>query len=305
MRVSVIIPTLERGELLLDTLDALLALQRPPDQIVVVDQTDRHPAAVARRLGQLQARGAVEWVHQTLRSVTAAMNRGAALASGELLLFLDDDVRLDGELIAMHERCQLEDPVALVAGRVLQPWHHDCGPSHPDPDEYPDRAQLHANAGAPVRRFMAGNVCVRRDWFLRTGGFDENFRGVAYRFEADFAERLLSLGGRMRFAPEACLHHLHAERGGTRTFGEHGRTLSPWHSAGRWYYLLRHPRTPGLFVITAEEVLRAVASRRNLRAPWYCAIAAVAELRGLLMALNATIRGPRLGLEQERQKWTC
>jgi GT2 family glycosyltransferase len=298
MRVSVVIPSLDRGAMLLDTVHALRALARPPEEIIVVDQSKAHPTPVWQRLDALAAAGALRLERRSQRSITAAMNAGVALARGELIVFLDDDVRLDGEIIAAHESCHRRHDVAIVAGRIIQPWHDAAQATlgyAPEPRQ-PDRTVLHTGPAREVRRFGAGNVSMRRAWILRVGGFDENFVGAAYRFEADFAARVLRGGGTIRFEPHACIHHLHAAHGGTRSFGEHLGTLAAWHSAGRWYYLMRHPRTPGLFGITLGESARAVLARRHLRAPWNSVVALVAELRGVASAAGAALRGPRLGL---------
>ena len=296
-RVSVVIPSLERGALLLETIEALRALDAPADEIIIVDQSVAHPADIAARLESLHASGAVVWARREERSIPAAMNHGVAAASGEVIVFLDDDVRLRGEFIAAHRAAHEAGDVAIVAGRILQPWHVDGECDAPLQGKVPDRIALHATEPGVVRRFGAGNVSIRRDWLLRTGGFDENFRGAAYRFEADFAARVEEAGGRIVFEPRACIDHLHASSGGTRVTG--GPLTGPWHSAGRWYYLLRHPDTPGLIGITLAEMARAVLARRHLRAPWRAAAAMIAESRGMIEALHALVRGPRLGLSKE------
>ena len=48
--VSVAVPTYRRGHALLDTLNQLRALDPPPGEILVVDQTEDHPPAVAEEL---------------------------------------------------------------------------------------------------------------------------------------------------------------------------------------------------------------------------------------------------------------
>src|SRR5437868_3122650 len=66
---------------------------------------------------------------------------------------------------------------------------------------------------AQVANVMAGNLSVRREMALAVGGFDENFVGVAYRFETEFCRRLLRAGGRVLFQPAASIHHLRTPTG--------------------------------------------------------------------------------------------
>ena len=44
--ISVVIPTLNRGEILCQTLGYLLAEEQPPFEIIVIDQTEMHSATV-------------------------------------------------------------------------------------------------------------------------------------------------------------------------------------------------------------------------------------------------------------------
>ncbi|MDZ4812524.1 MAG: glycosyltransferase, partial [Pseudomonadota bacterium] len=41
-RISVVIPSYRREQVLLDSIDSLLALERRADEILVVDQTENH-----------------------------------------------------------------------------------------------------------------------------------------------------------------------------------------------------------------------------------------------------------------------
>ena len=298
MRISAIIPTFNRSEHLVATLEQLLELARPPEEIIVVDQTREHPAVVLDRLTRLADRDAIRWLRRRTPSITGAMNAGAVAASGDVLLFLDDDVRIPSELVSAHAHAHERQAVAIVAGRVLQPWHEgvdgevDACDSVPCPDSFP----FHSRHACEVQRFIGCNVSMRRHWVLRAGGFDENFRGAAYRFEADFAARVLAAGGRIVFEPDAFVHHLHSASGGSRTFGDQLSVIGPWHSAGRWYYLMRHPRTPGLVALTLNEARQCVLARSHLRRPWRILPSLIAEVAGLACAVIYAVRGPQLTL---------
>jgi len=296
--VSAIIPTCGRGALLLETVDALLALRHPPQEVLVVDQTPDPEPGVAARLARLDAAGTVRWTRRRRRSIPAAMNHGARLARGPLLLFLDDDVRIDCELVREHARAHGDgEGPDIVAGQVIQPWQRPLPPGEtgasPGAAGDPDAFRFHASEPGPARRFMAGNVSMSRRTLVRLGGFDENFVGAAYRVEADLAERAAAAGCRMRFEPRASVHHLKAPAGGTRSFGHPLRTAAPWHSAGRYYYLLLHPHTPGIVRLTVVEALHVVLAREHLRAPWWIPISVCAEAGGLAIAALARLRGPR------------
>jgi GT2 family glycosyltransferase len=282
--ISVVIPTYRRDQVLVQTLEGLLALAAPPAEIIVVDQSESHDKATERWLNEHSERGSLRWIRLEAPSIPVAMNRGLLEAREPVVLFLDDDIRADPALAEAHARAHESGRYAIVAGRVLQPWHD--------------------NGGAPLggfaalepgerKEFMGGNFSVRRDAALRLGGFDENFVRVAYRFEAEFADRVRAAGGAIWFEPGAMIHHLKVPTGGTRTFGDHLRTASPSHTVGEYYYLLR-ARPAGWLRRMAWRPWRSVATRHHLSRPWWIVPTLIGEALGALWALALWLLGPKL-----------
>ena len=144
------------------------------------------------------------------------MNIGVLSAKSEVLLFLDDDIVPHHQLLEAHLEAQGSGKGDLVTGRVLQPWHDDDHNSDP----------FTRTEGDFKSEFMGGNFSMRRDLLLELGGFDENFKGAAYRFEREFADRLLQAGYRIWYEPAALIRHLHHQSGGTRSKGDHLTRLS-------------------------------------------------------------------------------
>jgi GT2 family glycosyltransferase len=280
--ITVAIPTYRREAVLIDTLIALLALEHRAAEILVLDQTEKHESATERRLGEMAAAGSIRWLRLDRPSIPQAMNVGLLQASQPIVLFLDDDVRPEAGLVIAHREAHAPATDLLVAGRVIQPWEEGMDHSASAPFHFAGtRAQR-------IDEFMGGNFSIRRPTALALGGFDENFVRVAYRFEAEFAHRLRSSGRSIVFEPRACLHHLKAGSGGTRTYGEHLTTWRPDHAVGAYYYGLRTHEL-GVF---ATRPLRAVATRYHLRRPWRIPITLTAELGGMLWALGLFLRGP-------------
>src|SRR3954453_9237809 len=85
---SVVVPTRDRARYLAVALDSLLPQARALDAevLVVLDGPDAESAAVARQ------RGARVIGHARSRGLNAARNNGIAETSGELVVFVDDDV---------------------------------------------------------------------------------------------------------------------------------------------------------------------------------------------------------------------
>jgi GT2 family glycosyltransferase len=280
--ITVAIPTYRREAVLIDTLIALLALEHRAAEILVLDQTEKHEPATELRLGEMAAADSIRWLRLDRPSIPQAMNVGLVQASQPIVLFLDDDIRPEEGLLTAHHAAHAMATDLLVAGRVIQPWEEGLDHCASAPFHFAGtRAQR-------IDEFMGGNFSIRRATAVEVGGFDENFVRVAYRFEAEFSHRLRSSGRSIVFEPRACLHHLKAGSGGTRTYGEHLTTWRPDHAVGAYYYGLRTHEL-GVF---ATRPLRAVATRYHLRRPWRIPITLTAELGGMLWALGLFLRGP-------------
>jgi GT2 family glycosyltransferase len=297
LAVSIVIPTFGRDEVLVDTVRRLLACDPPAGELVLIDQTPRHTEEADRQLAQWNSSGAIRWIRQSPPSIPKAMNRGLLEATNPIVLFVDDDVAPVSRLVAEHAGEHADPEVAAVVGQVIQPWQspEDVPPREPRSGLLADLAfPYHSNLASDVRNVMAGNLSVKRDRALTAGGFDENFVGVAYRFETEFARRLIARGERIRFAPKASLHHLRVERGGTRSLGNHLTSIHPSHGVGDYYFALRSGWSLGNLMYCARRFLSSAATRFHLRHPWYIPVTLIAETRAFLWAIQLVARGPAL-----------
>ncbi len=263
-----------------------MRLEPPADEVVVVDQSPKHPSDVERRLVDLATSGRLRWLRMAEPSIPRAMNLGLQTASSELVLFLDDDVIPVGDLIARHSEAHRQPGVLVVAGQVLQPGEE------PEPLAGP-RFAFRSSLRQNVEEVIGCNFSVLRTAALACGGFDENFVQVAYRFEADFCRRIRSHGV-VAFEPTASIRHLRAGAGGTRSYGSHLRTARPAHSVGEYYYLLSASSLPGRWRAFLGRPWRAIATRHHLTHPWWILPTLCAELAGMFWALALRARGPRL-----------
>ena len=118
MKLSVIIPTFNRRALIEQTLPTVLDQTYPADEyevIVVVDGSTDGTAVALRRMSSPVRLIVIE--HDN-RGQAAARNAGLRAASGELVLFLDDDLYCERTLIAEHVSAH-EGGDCLVFGPVL------------------------------------------------------------------------------------------------------------------------------------------------------------------------------------------
>lgn len=216
MKISVIIPTYRREQLLRECLTDVFRQDGTDYETIVVDQSPSHRPETEEFLRRHAGR--IRHVRLRHPSVTAACNAGARLAAGELLVFLDDDVRIpDPRFLATHAACYGDDSIGVVAGRVKDARG---GPAHPYDPRSADRwwgwyyTTWDHDQRADVVTAPGANMSCRRSLFVRLGGFDERFTGNAVRFENDFCLRALAAGYRVLFEPTASVLHQYESEGG-------------------------------------------------------------------------------------------
>lgn len=296
--VSVAIPTFGRDEVLTDTIAQLLAQSPAAAEILVVDQTPVHDAATDAKLGAWHASGAIRWIRREEPSQPAALNQALLAATQPFVLMLDDDIRIDPGFIAAHQAAFEDDGVWMVIGQVLQPGESESLEYRhaPKPGPMADLDFLFRSGNrARIQNGMSGNMTVRRDRALLLGGFDENFLSpVSYRFDTELCKRLVRAGGGIAFEPKARIHHLRAERGGTRSVGSHLASASPIHGVGDYYFALCQGWHPSVVAYALKRPYREVRTRFHLRRPWFIPVKLLGELRAFLLAWRLRRRGAAL-----------
>jgi GT2 family glycosyltransferase len=307
--ITVAIPTYRREQVLLDTLHRLLRLGPPPSEILVLDQTEQHDAVTTYELESLAVTGRISWIRLPKPSITHAMNEALLRAKSEVVLFLDDDVKISPRLVSAHVEQYRDPSVSVVVGQVIQPWEEALPPdteAFRDGNLYdPDAFRFNSSERRWIQRVMGGNLSVRRNRIIELGGFDENFVQAAYRFEAEFSERVLAAGEKILFEPTASLYHLKVDRGGTRSYGHHLTTVKPSHSVGEYYYLMRSRQVDHRFQKILTRPLRAVKTKHHLSHPWWIPLTLISELLGFFWALKLYWEGPKYVQSTTSEKTKC
>jgi GT2 family glycosyltransferase len=225
VRASIVVPTYRREGRLCQTLADVLAFAGTDDEVIVVDQSERHTPETEAYLGGVRDR--VVYLRHHPPSVVAAANRGVAAARGEVVLFLDDDLRIhDRELIAEHLDNYADRTIGGVAGRVLDaesPREGEFDPRSVDPVwGFFHSGWTHATR-CEVTTAPGANVSFRRSVLLAVGGVDERFAGNAFRWENDLCLRVRAAGHRVVYDPRPTVHHFYGTPGGNENRHLHGR----------------------------------------------------------------------------------
>ena len=111
--ISIVIPTRDRGRLLLDAVASALSAPVPPLEVIVADDgsTDGSVAQAQR------AHPSIRVVRGPFGNAARARNAGAFAARGDVLGFLDsDDLMLPGKTGVLVEHLRADASLALVHG---------------------------------------------------------------------------------------------------------------------------------------------------------------------------------------------
>ncbi|MDB5307998.1 MAG: glycosyl transferase family 2 [Gemmataceae bacterium] len=197
-RLSVVVPTCRRPDLLARCLAALVYQHLDPTayEVVVADDAASAAARVRVETAARAARVRVRYVPVTgTHGPAAARNAGWRAARGEVVAFTDDDTVPDPGWLAAGLGAFDRDPdLAAAAGRTEVPLP-------PRPTDY-ERNE----SGLATAEFVTANCFVRRQVLEAVGGFDERFR-VAWREDSDLHFTLLERGLKLRKVPTAVVVH--------------------------------------------------------------------------------------------------
>jgi glycosyltransferase involved in cell wall biosynthesis len=208
-RVSIIIATKDRQQMLVTSVKAILGQKYPDFEVIVVDTTDR-PAV-----------GMPDDPRLTYLSITDApgnrnwqRNVGVARASGEIAIVCDDDIIPSANWLHEMVGPYADVNVAGVGGRVIEgpdvPIHKNTGRevgfvSWWGQVEGEFRARTPGNV--EVDHLKGCNLSFRTNILREVGGYDERIDGWAMRDETDVCVRIRNRGFKLIYSPTAVVEH--------------------------------------------------------------------------------------------------
>lgn len=225
LRISVIIPTKNRPVDLENAVRSLLTQTVRPHELIIVDQTPGEESVLAiRRLyaetfPDSQSERQLVYLHEpSISGVSMARNRAMEVASGEVWLFLDDDVILEKEfleaLLDTYQECPEAAGVSGIITNYYPPpvafrvwsWLFARGPFHDERQAiYWEANNTQKTEAVPVRGFGAGLMSFRAEAIAKVR-FDLN--PCAFPAEdIDFCAQL-EPGSLLLITPRARLAHM-------------------------------------------------------------------------------------------------
>jgi glycosyltransferase involved in cell wall biosynthesis len=204
---SLIIPTRNREDLLLHTVESVLAGDVIPDEIIVVDQSDE-PSAAMQALAAIHSES-IRHLWTPEPGVSRARNLGIREAQHDVLVFIDDDMQVTQSWYESLVRalCTAGEHAA-VTGRVLPEAISDGEGFVPSTIEDVDPQVYAGRIGTDI--LYSNNMALWRSTFDAVGLFDERLGGGSkYRTAEDneLAFRMLEAEYRIHYVPEAAVYH--------------------------------------------------------------------------------------------------
>ena len=216
VNISVVLPTYGRYQYVAEVLDDLRAQTIKPFQVLVADgnpATERQPE-LYRKYADLPLE--VIWVDQ--EGICISRNECLRRATGDYVLFLDDDSRVDHQNLESHLR-------------VLTAYGADVsvGPAYTR-----KRPELHPQQQEIACTFMdCGTTLCRHSILQEIGGFDMRFNEHLAGEDGELGMRMVRAGALMLNNPFAKRFHYLAPVGGARS------SRNNLHRWRRWSFLPR------------------------------------------------------------------
>ncbi len=200
--ISVIVPAYNAEGTLGECLAGLAASTRAPYEIIVVDDasTDRSREIANRANVRVIALDAN-------LGAARAKNRGANVASGDILFFTDSDILVKPDALGiLAERltgANLTGVVGVLDGEI--PFQDFASRFK---NYWMNFTYARLAPEKTVGLFYTSAAAIRREVFAQLGGFDENYHGASLIEDSEFGQRLWQGGARVVIEPRVAVIHL-------------------------------------------------------------------------------------------------
>lgn len=202
--ITIAILTYQRPNDLKKVLENIGLQHQPPFEVLVIDND---PTQSGQNAIQGHPYRVQYYCPGSNLGVAGGRNFAAAKATGDILLFLDDDACFADEHALEKAVASFDDArVGCVAYLI-----RNAQTGQIVPREFPGKSWRRWQEPHDVSYFLGGACAVRRDLYLALGGFDDLlfYDGE----EIEFSYRLLNSGYRIHYTPEVAVLHFASSEG--------------------------------------------------------------------------------------------
>ncbi|NHZ33268.1 glycosyltransferase [Massilia rubra] len=213
---SIVINTLDRADLLQETLESLCRLRYAGQfEVIVVNgpSADHSEQVIAAWLPRIRS------ARCPVPNLSVSRNIGICMAAGDVVAFIDDDAIPEPEWLTQLAAAYDDAGVGGAGGRVLDSsgytfqYHYASANRVGDVDisHRTDTPQLCFPGSRQFPYLQGTNASFRRSALLEVGGFDEEIE--YFLDETDVCCRLVDAGYLLRQLTHAYVHHKTAPNG--------------------------------------------------------------------------------------------
>jgi GT2 family glycosyltransferase len=233
---SVIIPTFNRRDYLLDTLKSVSCQTIQPIEIIVVDASEKAFQLKEEEMEQFQPLlQYVSW--DEYGNISKQRNFGISIAKGDIILFLDDDVVFGNTLFEDYVKAFDETDADGISGLIETNKYKKGDEAIKFKEVLSDTNELNIQACdyiAPTKVICTASFAIKSAVLAAVNGFDELQRGTYDDIELGF--RLSKLGYKIIHHPEPIVFHIQAPASGARDI-KHGNL---WGVENQVYFMMKH-----------------------------------------------------------------
>ncbi len=202
--ISIIIPTYNRGPLIRQCLDAVLAQQYTGSAVEVIVVND----------GSIDDTGDIVASYDNVRLITqknagpgAARNTGVSEAQGQIVVFTDDDCIPEPDWLQHLLAAFSDSDIAGAKGAYFSRQKELIARFvQIEYEEKYDELRKHQF----IDFIDTYSAAFRKDVFLKMGGYDVSFSAASVE-DQDFSFKLANAGYKLSFVPEARVWHRHVD----------------------------------------------------------------------------------------------
>jgi glycosyltransferase involved in cell wall biosynthesis len=226
LKISVIIPTFNRRDILFYCLKSLSNQTFPRDNfevLVIDDGSTEDIASLIREFNQILC---IRYFRQEKKGQASAENLGIKNAAGEIVLFLDNDMISTSRLVEEHFNFHQKYKNYIVRG------------AYANTSDYINPESTHEGRFYSAAFFIAGNVSITRELLLKAGMFDEDFSGYGW-LDLELGFRLKKLGVKAVTNEKAFTYHYQKNPTIEDLYAIYNKELERGHMGVLFY--LKHP----------------------------------------------------------------
>ena len=202
MKISVIIATRNRADMLKNCLNFLADQIKKPDEVIVIDNNSKD--STKKVVSNFNKKLPIKYIFEPKVGIPIARNTGIKNARYDIIAFIDDDCVVDKgwvknllntinssnlTVIQEHIKPLLKNK---LWSNIIQLFLQDAFNSH--------------NTKSRLRPLFTGNLIISKKIFKRVGCFDETFKSGE---DIELGIRLQQKGYKIRYSPDIIVYHNH------------------------------------------------------------------------------------------------